>query len=139
MIRRVAACLGVVLGFCGLAAGARADAPGTVHTFAPVGAPGFPALPHVVGQNVFEGTLVDNKLLTETIRKPGTRAESVLDGLFAKAAIVVEAEGDRDFYSSAAEQTMSTQATLASIADARLSACAGSAPLSHSTTLPSAK
>jgi sugar lactone lactonase YvrE len=38
------------------AASAAAAPPGTVSVFAQVGRPGFPALPHVVSDNVFEGT-----------------------------------------------------------------------------------
>jgi hypothetical protein len=49
-----------VLGYAALlglpVAGATAASRGTVTVFARVGRPGFPALPHVVGDNVFEGT-----------------------------------------------------------------------------------
>jgi hypothetical protein len=38
---------------------ATAAAPGTVSVFAPVGSPYFPALPHVVGDRVYEGTYDD--------------------------------------------------------------------------------
>jgi sugar lactone lactonase YvrE len=50
-----ACCVGAIIATFASAAVAAAP-PGTVTVFAQVGRPGFPALPHVVGQNVFEGT-----------------------------------------------------------------------------------
>ncbi len=39
-----------------VAAGASASTRGTVSVFAPVPSPGFPALPHVIGDQIYEGT-----------------------------------------------------------------------------------
>jgi hypothetical protein len=50
----------LLFGAWGLAAApALADSVGDVHVFAQVGSPGFPALPHVIGGDVFEGTYDD--------------------------------------------------------------------------------
>ncbi|MEK7397623.1 MAG: hypothetical protein AAB116_11880, partial [Candidatus Poribacteria bacterium] len=46
-------------------------------------------------RGVFKGRLVNNKLIKEFTQKPVTRAETVLDGIFTNATILVEAEGDR--------------------------------------------
>jgi hypothetical protein len=43
-------------------------------------------------------------LLTETLKKPTVRAESILDGIFAQAVVIVEADGDRLVYQSAWEK-----------------------------------
>jgi sugar lactone lactonase YvrE len=61
MTRGVAARLAACVLGCALllgipSAGAMAASRGTVTVFAQVGRPGFPALPHVVADNVFEGT-----------------------------------------------------------------------------------
>jgi hypothetical protein len=54
--RLAAVALGCAALLALLTAGAGAAPRGTVSVFAQVGRPGFPALPHVVGDNVFEGT-----------------------------------------------------------------------------------
>ncbi len=46
----------------------------------------------------FSAKHVDSKLLNEALRKPTVRAETVLDGIFAQAVAVVEADGDRIVY-----------------------------------------
>jgi sugar lactone lactonase YvrE len=55
-LRATALVCGVVALFGVVAAGAAAAPRGSVRVLAPVGPPGFPALPHVVGDRVFEGT-----------------------------------------------------------------------------------
>jgi sugar lactone lactonase YvrE len=58
-VRVGVACLGAVmaLALCaGAATAGAATGPGTVSVFAPVGSPYFPALPHVIGDRVYEGT-----------------------------------------------------------------------------------
>lgn len=52
----------------------------------------------------FYGRRVESEALRETIDKPSTRSESVLDGLFAEAVTVVESEGDRLVYNSTWEK-----------------------------------
>jgi hypothetical protein len=46
----------------------------------------------------FNGRRVSKEMLKASIEKPSTKAESVLDGLFAEAVTVVESEGDRLIY-----------------------------------------
>ncbi len=46
----------------------------------------------------FNGRRVSKGMLKASIEKPSTKAESVLDGLFAEAVTVVESEGDRLIY-----------------------------------------
>jgi ABC-type transport system involved in cytochrome c biogenesis ATPase subunit len=46
----------------------------------------------------FNGRRVSREMLKASIEKPSTKAESVLDGLFAEAVTVVESEGDRLIY-----------------------------------------
>ena len=46
----------------------------------------------------FSAYLVPASDLTEALAKPTLRAEAVLDGIFAKAVVVVEADGDRLVY-----------------------------------------
>jgi hypothetical protein len=47
---------------------------------------------------MFSAHLVPAKELNEALAKPTLRAESVLDGIFAQAVVVVEADGDRLVY-----------------------------------------
>ena len=49
----------------------------------------------------FGGHRVSHDLLQASIKKPSTRAENVLDGLFADAVTIVESEGDRSVYGAA--------------------------------------
>jgi energy-coupling factor transporter ATP-binding protein EcfA2 len=49
----------------------------------------------------FNGRRVSKEMLKASIEKPSTKAESVLDGLFAEAVTVVESEGDRLIYGTA--------------------------------------
>jgi ABC-type Na+ transport system ATPase subunit NatA len=46
----------------------------------------------------FNGRRVSKEMLKASIEKPSTKAESILDGLFAEAVTVVESEGDRLIY-----------------------------------------
>lgn len=46
----------------------------------------------------FNGPRVSKEMLKASIEKPSTKADSILDGLFAEAITVVESEGDRLVY-----------------------------------------
>jgi hypothetical protein len=46
----------------------------------------------------FEAHLVQAEALKEALKKPAVRAESVLDGIFSEAVVVVEADTDRAVY-----------------------------------------
>lgn len=48
--------------------------------------------------NGFSAKHVDSHLLAEAMRKPTVRAETVLDGIFAQAVAIIEADGDRIVY-----------------------------------------
>jgi hypothetical protein len=48
--------------------------------------------------SIFEAHLVPAAVLVESIKKPTVRAEAVLDGIFAQAVVVIEADGDRSLY-----------------------------------------
>jgi hypothetical protein len=50
----------------------------------------------------FSGQLLSKNEI-DLIRHPRTRAEAVLDGIFAKGVVLVESEGDREVYQAAAE------------------------------------
>jgi len=52
---------------------------------------------------VFSAHLVPAADLTEALSRPTLRAEAVLDGIFAQAVVVVEADGDRLVYQAAWE------------------------------------
>lgn len=51
-------------------------------------------------QKGFSAKHVDSALLEEAMRKPTVRAETVLDGIFAQAVTIIEADGDRIVYQS---------------------------------------
>ena len=51
----------------------------------------------------FRAKHVDSGLLNEALRKPTVRAETVLDGIFAQAVAIIEADGDRIVYQAAWE------------------------------------
>ena len=51
----------------------------------------------------FSAKHVDSHLLADAMRKPTVRAETVLDGIFAQAVTVIEADGDRVVYQAAWE------------------------------------
>jgi hypothetical protein len=51
----------------------------------------------------FEAHLIPPDVLDEILKKPTVRAEAVLDGVFAQAVIVVEADGDRAVYQAVFE------------------------------------
>src|SRR6185436_17578252 len=51
----------------------------------------------------FSAHLVPSAELTEALERPTLRAEAVLDGIFAQAVVVVEADGDRLVYQTAWE------------------------------------
>ncbi|MEW8288416.1 MAG: AAA family ATPase, partial [Candidatus Thiodiazotropha endolucinida] len=51
----------------------------------------------------FSAKHVDSNLLSEAMRKPTVRAETVLDGIFAQAVTIIEADGDRVVYQAAWE------------------------------------
>jgi hypothetical protein len=53
--------------------------------------------------NAFFARQVDSDVLSEAIRKPTVRAETVLDGIFSQAVIVIEGDGDRIVYQAAWE------------------------------------
>jgi hypothetical protein len=46
----------------------------------------------------FSAHLVPAEALSEALRRPTLKAESVLDGIFSQAVVVVEADGDRSVY-----------------------------------------
>ncbi|HTN94376.1 MAG TPA: AAA family ATPase [Gallionella sp.] len=51
----------------------------------------------------FTAKHLDSQLLAEAMRKPTVRAETVLDGIFAQAVAIIEADGDRIVYQAAWE------------------------------------
>ncbi|PYK01067.1 MAG: hypothetical protein DME23_05105 [Verrucomicrobia bacterium] len=51
----------------------------------------------------FVGRLVDNELIKESLKRPAARSEVILDGVFADAVTIVEADGDRVAYQTAFE------------------------------------
>ncbi|QDT16461.1 ATP-dependent nuclease [Alienimonas californiensis] len=52
----------------------------------------------------FSGQRIESELLRASIRKPSTKSEAILDGLFAEAVTVVEGEGDRLVYGTVWEK-----------------------------------
>jgi len=52
---------------------------------------------------VFEGHRVPADVLTEILARPTVRAETILDGIFAQAVAIVEADGDRMVYQAVIE------------------------------------
>jgi len=54
--------------------------------------------------NGFSAKHVDSGALTEAMKKPTVRAETVLDGIFAQAVTIVEGDGDRIVYQAAWER-----------------------------------
>lgn len=53
---------------------------------------------------VFTARLVESEILAEAMKKPTVRAETVLDGIFARAVAVIEGDGDRVVYHAAWEK-----------------------------------
>ena len=51
----------------------------------------------------FRAHLVSSEVLNEALKKPTVRAESVLDGIFSQAVVIVEADSDRTVYQAAWE------------------------------------
>lgn len=51
----------------------------------------------------FQAHLADDKLIRSVVENPRSRAEAILDGVFAKGVIAVESEGDREVYQAACE------------------------------------
>lgn len=51
----------------------------------------------------FRGRLIADSKLVDAVRSPRTRAEAVLDGIFSRAVVLVESEGDREEYQAASE------------------------------------
>lgn len=51
----------------------------------------------------FQATKIAENSLIDCIRNPRTRAEAVLDGLFARCVVLVESDGDREVYQAAFE------------------------------------
>jgi len=51
----------------------------------------------------FKARMIEKEELVDNLRNPRTRAESILDGLFAKSVLLVESEGDREEYQAASE------------------------------------
>jgi hypothetical protein len=51
----------------------------------------------------FVGRLVDNELIKVSLRRPAARSETILDGIFADAVTIVEADTDRVAYQAAFE------------------------------------
>ncbi|PYJ81830.1 MAG: hypothetical protein DME22_20290, partial [Verrucomicrobia bacterium] len=45
----------------------------------------------------------DNELIKESLKRPAARSEVILDGVFADAVTIVEADGDRVAYQTAFE------------------------------------
>lgn len=56
---------------------------------------------------MFSAHLVPASDLTEALSRPTLKAEAVLDGIFAQAVIIVEADGDRAVYQAAWETLLS--------------------------------
>lgn len=50
------------------------------------------------GRDGFSARQVDSNILAEAMRKPTVRAETVLDGIFARAVAIIEGDGDRIVY-----------------------------------------
>ncbi len=46
----------------------------------------------------FMGKIVEPEVIREMIKKPITRSETILDGIFSDAVVIVEADGDRIVY-----------------------------------------
>lgn len=53
--------------------------------------------------SAFSAHVVPSSTLEQALAKPTVRAESVLDGIFAQAVVVLEADGDRTVYQAAWE------------------------------------
>lgn len=53
--------------------------------------------------NRFHGKLIPYSALKACIDRPSTKAETILDGVFAEAVTIVESEGDRIVYSAATD------------------------------------
>lgn len=51
----------------------------------------------------FSAKHVDSRLLSEAMKKPTVRAETVLDGIFSQAVAIIEADSDRIVYQAAWE------------------------------------
>lgn len=51
----------------------------------------------------FEAHLISADVLAEVLKKPTVRSEAVLDGIFAQAVVIVEADGDRTVYQAVFE------------------------------------
>jgi energy-coupling factor transporter ATP-binding protein EcfA2 len=51
--------------------------------------------------NTFKGHMISNEVLREAVQRPIVRTETILDGVFANAITIVEAEGDRAVYEAA--------------------------------------
>lgn len=58
-------------------------------------------------RSLFSAHLVPADRLTDALSRPTLKAESVLDGIFAQAVVVVEADGDRLLYQSVWETVQS--------------------------------
>ncbi|WP_428622128.1 TOPRIM nucleotidyl transferase/hydrolase domain-containing protein [Sedimenticola sp.] len=71
-------------------------------------------------EDKFIGHLVPAEILSDAIKKPTVRAESVLDGIFSQSVIVVEGDGDRLVYQTTLE-TLSPELRL----DAHFAAVGG--------------
>jgi hypothetical protein len=69
----------------------------------------------------FEAHLVQSETLAEALKKPAVRAESVLDGIFSQAVVVLEADTDRTVY-QATWEILQTETNL----DIHFSAVGGS-------------
>ncbi len=52
----------------------------------------------------FSARHVDSKVLSEALKKPTVRAETVLDGIFSQAVAIIEGDGDRIVYQAAWEK-----------------------------------
>lgn len=57
----------------------------------------------------FGATFIEPELLADVLRRPTVIAETILDGLFADAVLVVEGEGDRILYQAVFESIPSAQ------------------------------
>ena len=78
----------------------------------------------------FHAYLVPREALAESLRRPNLRAEAVLDGIFAQAVVVVEADGDRLVYQAVFE-TVADQYQL----DVHFAAVGGTGGLANTCTL----
>lgn len=78
----------------------------------------------------FEAHLVPSEVLKESLKKPTVRAESILDGIFSQAVVIVESDTDRTVY-QAVWESMSSEFN----SEVHFSAVGGIGGIADSATL----